>query len=88
MADSICQMIDAFVAEPERDDWYVTLAQIRGVHGCPCTTTTHTVPRERSVATGMMWMECEGFVPGRPVSNCGLCFGLGVHAPGWWRAVR
>lgn len=77
--DSTGRMVDAFVpAGRDRDEWHYTLRQIRESHGCPCTTTTHTIPRMRSAATGGMWMEHGDFVPGRPVRNCGLCQGVGV----------
>lgn len=76
------RMIDAFVLEGrERDEWHFTLRQIRGAHGCPCTTTTHTVPLIRSAATGGLLMERGDFIPGRPVRNCGLCWGIGVSLP-------
>lgn len=75
-------MIDVFVPEGrEHDEWRYTLRQIREAHGCPCTKTTHTVPRVRSAATGGLLMENGDFVPGRPVSNCALCDGLGVSVP-------
>ena len=75
---STALMIDAFVGIDQRGEWHSTLADIRCAHGCPCTTTTHAIPRARGVTTGGMWMEIEDFVCGRPVSNCGLCGGVGV----------
>ena len=78
------RMIDAFVSDDRaRDEWHYALQQILAAKGCPCTTTTHIVPRMRSATTGGMWMEDGAFVPGRPVRSCGLCKGLGVDARRW-----